>query len=658
LSSDVSFASFGGLGDAMERSSHGDWPEGSPPTARWPARFARLWPAGALIALAFAVWRDALHGGLWADDTPFVLFARHAPLDQLLDVWRLKLEHARDYWIQYASLTQISSPVRGLQAYWRPATNLITALDVRLWGDRIWGLHLTNILAHAACAVAFRRVLARLGFSPRLALAAAALWLIFPAHLAPVAWISARHDLFAALFTLLAFDAYLRWREENRPVRLALFGAFWFVLAMLSKAVALPFPAIVLVHAMLFPDRKPEFIRRLTTHWLVPIGALGVGLTLLMIHWPAPEGFYRLPSSLLNFLFERDILVTLSLPVQYLLETFTGVPPMDLDFMPWPLFTGPLLFAAWAAVLACIYAFRRNRLFLLGAAWFALWMLPILPIRAGSHYVYLATFGFALALVAAIVPVLASARDLKPKVLIAMLLLFAAGWISIVQVGLAGYRLIPHNTQLFLSDLKRQLPNLETADGSRVRRLYVLNGWSGIHHLGYLIRETYGDMDLEARILTVDPSPWPKELDTDFDPFWTHFAAYLRNDYSETTLYYRQIDAHTLEMGVKGSAFLQTVLEKYALLLERSLRAKKTYRLDGGLEALYGFTARIVATDWAGRPTRFRFEFAHRLDDPGVRFILQRGARAAPLYFNAAPQKPISREMDESVSCETETPLP
>jgi protein O-mannosyl-transferase len=155
-----------------------------------------------------------------------------------------------------------------LMGHYIPLSWMTLGLDYVVWGMNPFGYHLTNILLHAANAVLFYFIALRLllaggpgrsadtTFAPIVGAGfATLLFAIHPLRAESVAWITERRDVLSGLFYLAAVAAYLHYcdlavREVGRA-----HGArewYWasvglFALALLSKAMAMTLPAILLV---------------------------------------------------------------------------------------------------------------------------------------------------------------------------------------------------------------------------------------------------------------------------------------------------------------------------------------------------------------------------------------------------------------------------
>ncbi len=151
-----------------------------------------------------------------------------------------------------------------LFGHYIPLTRLTWSANYALGGMDPRGYHLVNVLLHAANAAIFyfvaRRLLAaavadgaqQAQREPDLRAAAAVAALVFGVHplrVEPVAWVTGRADVLCPTFALLSIWAYLRGVEGAGPARpgAILVSAAAFAAALLSKGVALPLPAALLL---------------------------------------------------------------------------------------------------------------------------------------------------------------------------------------------------------------------------------------------------------------------------------------------------------------------------------------------------------------------------------------------------------------------------
>lgn len=143
--------------------------------------------------------------------------------------------------------------------HWIPLTWLTLSVDWTLWGMNPFGYHLTSLLLHAVNAAVCFFVAARLLARARPnasaagiragATVAALVFAIHPLRAESVVWITERRDVLSGLFYLLTVLTYLRavdGQPERRRRWLAL-SVTTFALAMLSKAVVMSLPLVLLV---------------------------------------------------------------------------------------------------------------------------------------------------------------------------------------------------------------------------------------------------------------------------------------------------------------------------------------------------------------------------------------------------------------------------
>lgn len=233
-------------------------PEGSPPHSRW------ISPALTALVVV-AAFSSALPGGFqqWDD----VVLLVDNPAYRGLGWSNLK-------WMFTTNL----------MGHYMPLTWITYGLDYVVWGLNPYGYHLTNIVLHAANAALVYLVAQRLfrivwpdtsaagvdGF--RIAAALAALVFgVHPLRVESVAWITERRDVLSGFFFLLAVLMYLRACEvesrDGRPWSKFYWAAVGtFVLALLSKSMAVTLPVVLLVLDV-YPLRR---LRPGARGWLTP----------------------------------------------------------------------------------------------------------------------------------------------------------------------------------------------------------------------------------------------------------------------------------------------------------------------------------------------------------------------------------------------------
>lgn len=186
-----------------------------------------------------------------------------------------------------------------LMGHYIPVTWLSFGLNYALGGMNPWGYHVGNLVVHAVNATLVyliaRRLLAaawsggsQSGHASGRVVGAGAfaalVWGVHPLRVESVAWITERRDVLCGLFFLLAVLAYLKGLERGgalRPPWRALSLAA-FVAALLSKAAAMPLPAVLLLLDLYPLRRRGAGWRRLAIEKL-PYAALAAATAVVAL---------------------------------------------------------------------------------------------------------------------------------------------------------------------------------------------------------------------------------------------------------------------------------------------------------------------------------------------------------------------------------------
>jgi hypothetical protein len=324
--------------------------------------------------------------------------------------------------------------------FYRPLAFLSQAVDWELWRENAFGFHLTNLALHAATTLLVFAIARRLlGAVP--ALAAALLFALHASNEEAVFWVSARFDLLATFWMMLAL-----WIATRAGSNLGVATAF--ALALLSKESAFSFPLIIGAYDVFIRRANG---RQVTTRLLLmlvlvaaytglrsiaggpelgatlgrfgKVGVLAAGMAGLA--WLAHLGYEPL---LLRIIARRRaaaliagvllVLVACAIPVPvvgdfmrqklafaafvgfYLCSPVIALPASPLSFGPavpayW---VGGLVLVGVVVGLALLYwrHLLSSPLFLFAAAFVAASVVPVSSMTEGKRYLYLASAGAAL----------------------------------------------------------------------------------------------------------------------------------------------------------------------------------------------------------------------------------------------------------------------
>ena len=349
------------------------------------------WVGAALAALAVALYLNTLGHRLVFDDLTLIT---QNPLVQRLD------------WLGIV-----------FRSGYRPVRTLTYALNYAIGGDNPFGYHLFNVVLHSVNVVLLFKLLWRLTHSNRAAGLGALLFAVHPAQTAAVAYVSGRKDLLAALFMLLAMLLYLSFRQggQRRWLKAGMAGGC-FLLAVLSKEVAIVFPALLLLVDAFQSQQAAESRQSV-------VGAAWRALRAS----PAMYGAFVVLASLALFYalfvakasrmigywggsFETDLGTSFKLFFHYvrlavfpypLLADYTGrVFPVSQGLLEPATLAAAVFMVAFLAL--AIWLFSRYPLVSVGMLWFAAAVAPVLQFipfheLAADHFLYVPLLGVAIA---------------------------------------------------------------------------------------------------------------------------------------------------------------------------------------------------------------------------------------------------------------------
>lgn len=178
---------------------------------------------------------------LWFDfaylDDTLIIFAEYEKIDSLSDI--------------------PSSFVHGYlyDNYYRPMVMISFIIDTAIAGQSSMMYHLTNLIIHCIVTLLLFQILIKLEFTRNVSLIAALLFAVHPLNINAVSWIVGRNDLLLALFSMLSFLLYVKYKETNKAYLLVL-SLFAYLFAMLSKEAGFLVPVPILLYEILIRSDK------------------------------------------------------------------------------------------------------------------------------------------------------------------------------------------------------------------------------------------------------------------------------------------------------------------------------------------------------------------------------------------------------------------
>lgn len=204
--------------------------------------------AAAFAAAAFALYAPSLAAPFFSDDLHYVeanAYVHSLDVDNVLAIW------------------SPSSPVVGRVENYAPVHLTLHAIAWQLFAEDVRGHHALNVALHALASLLLAAWLRRCAVDERLAIGLGAVFLVHPANVEAVAWIS---QLKTPAALALALAALLALRDRPRTALAC------FALALLAKptaAAALPVAAATLaLDRARAGDAAPPLARDPRARWL------------------------------------------------------------------------------------------------------------------------------------------------------------------------------------------------------------------------------------------------------------------------------------------------------------------------------------------------------------------------------------------------------
>ena len=181
-------------------------------------------------------------------------------------------------WIQgltWKHLAQILSNPYYLN--YSPLHLLSYALDYAVGGLNAYAFHLSSNLWAGVVAGFVYLVALALTQQRITAVVAALLFVVHPAHVEAVAWISSRKDLVAAVFVLPCVLGYLKYRQRG-AIGWYIVSLLLFLFALLGKLSVAAFPAVLVVLDLVLEKRplRRSIIDKIPFFVLAALVAVGV----------------------------------------------------------------------------------------------------------------------------------------------------------------------------------------------------------------------------------------------------------------------------------------------------------------------------------------------------------------------------------------------
>lgn len=289
------------------------------------------------------------------------------------------------------------------RSFYRPLHTVLSMIDYRIWGLNPFGFHLSNVLLHLFNTLLVFAFAFKLSEERAAAFFAAAIFAVHPAHTESVTFISARVDLLSAFFLLLSFHLYAFHPEPGYTRFGRGFGVrdilsmFFFLLALLSKEMAVTMPILLALYTWFFEKWGRRAVR-VAPYFII----LALYIAFRVLGLKAFAGQHGLKADVLTVAFTASAAV-----LDYIRLLFFPYPLKAYYSIFWQPSLSAKVIAAIVLMLVSLsavlwYLNRDRKLHAFVILWTYIALLPVLNIGTlgefsiAERYLYIPSIGFSI----------------------------------------------------------------------------------------------------------------------------------------------------------------------------------------------------------------------------------------------------------------------
>ena len=264
---------------------------------------------------------------------------------------------------------------------YQPLSMLSYSLEYYFYDSHPSWYHLTNIILHLLNSLLVLWLIFIISDNLIVSFITAVLFGIHPLRVESVVWISERKDVLYAFFFLGASIAYSYYVKKDRASKYYYFSLALFFLALLSKAMAVTLPLLLLLldyllcrkwHRKILIEKIPFFLLSF------------IFGTLCIFSQQLDKNAYRLPSDSVNFIFAGSNIAF------YLNKIFRPVHLCAISYFR----DNAILPFYIMLILLFVFLKKGLRKIVFGIVLFLIVILPVMPIKiTADRYTYVASIG-------------------------------------------------------------------------------------------------------------------------------------------------------------------------------------------------------------------------------------------------------------------------
>lgn len=281
---------------------------------------------------------------------------------------------------------------------YHPLTIISLAIDYRIGNGDPLPFHITSLVLHLLSVVLVFWFMQMLTKRHEIAFICALLFGIHPFHVEPVAWISSRKDVLYCFFYIAALISYLYYTSRKQKWLGYSVTMLLFILALMSKGVAVVFPVILLLidhlqgrenYMKLILEKIPFFLISIFFGLLAIQGQQDGTAMLDLNQYPFYQTVFLATYGFIWYL--------ISFFVPFKMAAYHPFPFMSIHVLPWYFYASAVPTLA-IIILSIVYG-RKYKWYVFGFGFFLVGMillLKILPYGRGmvaERYTYVPYIG-------------------------------------------------------------------------------------------------------------------------------------------------------------------------------------------------------------------------------------------------------------------------
>ena len=349
-----------------------------------------------LILITFLVYSNTLKNEFVWDDTQFIVNNTF-----IKDIHNLKQVFSKDYFTYSGQKAWVHSG----QESFRPITTTSYFIDYYIWDNNPAGYHLTNLILYMFAVILAYKIAFLLFSGWQFALITGLLFSLHPIHTEVVNAVCFRGDILAFIFALLSFLFYIKAKNKEKFLLYIVISSFFFMLALFSKESVIIMPLIFIVYSKLYEKNNLKSKAIV----LISISVLFFLARIFILHAPGTRFISKINYSLTMSPYIMSLMLKEHLRLLIIPLNLSTEHPLSSNFSILDIAT----FIITGIILITTFHNKKNKPLTMGVIWIFVALIPVVnPIVnvVAERYLFLASFGFCLILVAAIKPFLLKSR--------------------------------------------------------------------------------------------------------------------------------------------------------------------------------------------------------------------------------------------------------